>query len=146
MSFVKVVLILVLIGFGFAAGYVVGGRKQEMVQHHVEQLKNEMAKRTLDLERLLTKTRMRGHLVEVRDALTLAQTHLRHQDFGLAKKSLSDARTALQSALQLDKEGALTHLRPLDHELETIEQSATRLGPRAADEIERIKQQVVVEN
>ncbi|MEW6324709.1 MAG: hypothetical protein AB1515_04920 [Nitrospirota bacterium] len=132
--------LLVLLAFG--AGYVAGGRDQRAVRGHMEQLKNEMARKTLDLERLLTRTRIRGHLIETRDALTLAQTHLQHQDYGMAKQAVEQARASLQSALRLEDREAAARLRPLEGELERLADAMPRLGGKAGQEIERIKARI----
>ncbi len=132
--------LLMLLAFG--GGYLFGGRDQRVVRHSMEQVKNEMAKKTLELERLLTRTRIRGHLIEMRDALTLAQTHLQHQDFGMAKSAVAQARTSLQTALGLENEAGAARLRPLDGELERLGKTLPKLGAKAGEELERIKTRI----
>jgi hypothetical protein len=127
----------------FGAGYMVGGREQRSVQQNLQQLKDEMARRTLELERHVTSARMRGHLLEMRDALTTAQTHIEHQDFGMTRRALADAQRSFQSALRLDESGALSRLRPIEQELTQLQTGARPLGAPAIKTIERIKQQII---
>jgi gamma-glutamyl phosphate reductase len=133
--------LLMLAAFG--AGYLVGGREQRSVQHNLQQLKDEMARRTLELERHVTAARMRGHLLEMRDALTTAQTQIEHQNFGLALGSLAEAQRSLHTALKLDETGALTRLQPVEQELERLQSAKHPLGRSAITAIERIKQQII---
>jgi hypothetical protein len=128
--------LLLLLTFG--AGYVVGDRNDLLVRESREQLKDEMAEKMRALERVVQRTRVRGHLIEMRDALTLAQTHLQHRDFGMARSAVADARTSLDAAIRLDPEET-TALRPLEHELDQLGGAITRLGPRAAEQIETLK-------
>lgn len=134
--------LLILLAFG--AGYLAGGREQQMVQQSLEQVKNDMARKTLDLERHLKKARLRGHLLEMRDALALAQTHIQHQDFGMAKAAVLQARQSLQAALHLGEGNEIARLQPLDRELGRLADALLRLGPRAAQEIERLKERIVL--
>ena len=134
-------LIALLLAAAFWAGYVVGGREQRSMQQNMQQLKDEMARRTLELERHVTAARMRGHLLEMRDALTTAQTHIEHQNFGMARNSLAEAQRSLQAALKLDERGALARLRPINQELEGLRDTTGPLGPSSIKIIERIKQQ-----
>jgi hypothetical protein len=131
--------ILLLAAFG--AGYLVGGREQRSVQQNLQQLKDEMARRTVELERHVTVARMRGHLLEMRDALTTAQTHIEHQNFGMARDALGNAQRSFQSALQLDEKDSLARLRPIEQELKHLQEART-FGPSSIDAIERIKQQL----
>jgi len=135
--------LLLLAAFG--AGYVAGGREQRSVQQNVQQLKDEMARRTLELERHVTAARLRGHLLEMRDALTTAETQIEHQNFGMARRALADAQHSLQSAFRLDEQGTLTRLRPIEQELTRL-QGARTLGAAAMDAIERIKRQISQDN
>jgi len=131
--------LLLLAAFG--AGYVAGGREQRSVQQNLQQLKDEMARRTLELERHVTVARMRGHLLEMRDALTTAQTHIEHQNFGMAREALANAQRSFQSALQLDEKGALARLKPIEQELAHLKEART-FGPSSIETIERIKRQL----
>jgi hypothetical protein len=133
--------LLMLAAFG--AGYVSGGREQRSVQHNLQQLKDEMARRTLELERHVTSARMRGHLLEMRDALTTAEAQIEHQNFGMARSSLADAQRSLRTALNLDQSGELTRLQPVERELERLRSATHPLGRSAITTIERIKQQII---
>ena len=131
----KLLLTGLLLAAAFAFGYGMGGNEQLVGKASIDQLKDEVAKKTLELERHLAKARIRGHLLEMRDALTVAQSQIRHQDFGLAKKALAGARRSLQTALRLDETEAIARLRQFDAKLDTLTQSLTQLGPRALEEI-----------
>jgi hypothetical protein len=133
--------LLLLAAFG--AGYLVAGHEQQSVQQNLQQLKDEMARRTLELERHVTAARIRGHLLEMRDALTTAENQIEHQNFGMARNSLADAQRSLRTALKLDEQGALTRLRPVEQELERLQSGARPLGRSAIKIIERIKQQII---
>jgi len=139
----RLLVTVLLLLAAFWAGYVVGGREQRSVQQNLQQLKDEMARRTLELERHVTAARMRGHLLEMRDSLTTAQTHIEHQNFGMARSSLADAQRSLRAALKLDEHGALARLRPIEQELEHLRDPALPLGPSSIKTIERIKQQSI---
>ena len=138
----RLLFTLLLLVAVFVIGYGVGGREQFIVKPSLDQLKDEMARKTLELERHLTKARVRGRLIEMRDALTLAQTHIRHKDYGLAKSSLTDAQQSLQSALRLDETGVITKLKPIEEELKKISRTVSQRGPRAIEAIDQIKQQI----
>jgi hypothetical protein len=140
---VKWLLTGVLLLAAFGAGYMAGGREQRSVQQNLQQLKDEMARRTLELERHVTAARMRGHLLEMRDALTTAQTQIEHQNFGMARSALADAQRSLQSALRLDENGGLTRLRPIEQELAQLQTASRPLGPSSIKTIEGIKQRVL---
>jgi hypothetical protein len=127
----------------FGAGYLVAGREQQSVQQNLQQLKDEMARRTLELERHVTAARMRGHLLEMRDALTTVENQIEHQNFGMARDSLAKAQRSLRSALKLDENGTLARLRPVEQELERLQNSARPLNRSAIKTIERIKQQII---
>lgn len=131
----------VLLLAAFGAGYLAGGREQRSVQQNLQQLKDEMARRTVELERHVTVARMRGHLLEMRDALTTAQTHIEHQNFGMAREALASAQRSFQSALQLDEKNSLARLRPIERELARLKEART-FGPSSIDTIDRIKQQI----
>jgi len=139
----RLLLTGLLLVAAFVAGYLAGGREQRGVQQNLQQLKNEMARRTLELERHVTTLRMRGHLLEMRDALTTAETHIEHQNFGMARESLVEAQRSLQSALKLDENGALTRLRPVERDLERLQEPARPLGPSSIKTIEQIKRQII---
>lgn len=133
--------LLMLAAFG--AGYFSGGREQRSIQHNLQQLKDEMARRTLELERHVTSARMRGHLLEMRDSLTTAETQIEHQNFGMARSSLADAQRSLRTALNLDQTGELTRLQPVERELERLQSATHPLGRSAITTIERIKLQIL---
>jgi hypothetical protein len=137
---------LILFGFllaaAFGGGYVIGGREHHLVQQNLERLQAEMGEKAAELEHRVREARVRGQLAEMREALTTAQGHIEHQDFGLARSTLADARRSLQFAMGLDERGAIDRLKPLDQEIERIAGAAVKLGPRAIDEIEQIKQQI----
>ncbi|HUJ80141.1 MAG TPA: hypothetical protein VLY45_07495 [Nitrospiria bacterium] len=138
----RLLLTILLLMLSFWAGYVTGGREQRSMQQNLQQLKDEMARRTLDLERHVTAARMRGHLLEMRDALTTAETQIDHQNFGLARSSLADAQRSLQNALKLDEKGALSRLRPVVQELERMKSQGNPLGPASIRTIEQIKRDI----
>jgi hypothetical protein len=132
----------VLLAVAFFVGYGMGEREQLVVQNSLEQLKDEMARRTLDLERHLTKARVRGHLIEMRETLTLAQQHVRNQDYGLAASTLSEARRSLQAALRIDQSNTIVEIQSIDEELNRLAQSVAKLGPRAIEAIDQLKAKI----
>jgi hypothetical protein len=142
MIMVRLLLTGVLLAVAFFVGYGMGEREQLVVQNSLEQLKDEMARRTLDLERHLTKARVRGHLIEMRETLTLAQQHVRNQDYGLAASTLSEARRSLQAALRIDQSNTIAELQSVDEELNRLAQSVAKLGPRAIEAIDRLKAKI----
>jgi hypothetical protein len=139
----RLLLTILLLAASFWAGYMSGGREQRSLQLNLQQLKDEMARRTLELERHVTAVRMRGHLLEMRDALTTAETQIEHQNFGMARSSLADAQRSLQTALNLDEKGELSRLQPVERQLEQMQNTAHPLGPASINTIERIKQQIL---
>jgi uncharacterized protein HemX len=139
----RLLLLGLLLVAAFGAGYLVAGREQHSVQQNLQQLKDEMARRTLELERHVTAARLRGHLLEMRDALTTAESQIEHQNFGMARDSLAEAQRSLRSALKLDENGALARLRSVEQELERLQSAARPLGRSAIETIERIKQQII---
>ncbi|HTP42680.1 MAG TPA: hypothetical protein VML36_09685 [Nitrospiria bacterium] len=140
---IRLLLTILLLAASFWAGYLSGGREQRSLQLNLQEIKDEMARRTLELERHVTAVRMRGHLLEMRDALTTAETQIDHQNYGMARSSLADAQRSLQTALKLDETGELSRLKPVEQQLERMQSTAHPLGPASIDTIERIKQEII---
>ncbi|HXZ24781.1 MAG TPA: hypothetical protein VEI24_01065 [Nitrospiria bacterium] len=140
---IRLLLTILLLAASFWAGYLSGGREQRSLQLNLQELKDEMARRTLELERHVTAVRMRGHLLEMRDALTTAETQIDHQNYGMARSSLADAQRSLQTALKLDETGELSRLKPVEQQLERMQSTAHPLGPASISAIERIKQEII---
>ena len=140
---IRLLLTILLLAASFWAGYLSGGREQRSLQLNLQEIKDEMARRTLELERHVTAARMRGHLLEMRDALTTAETQIDHQNYGMARSSLADAQRSLQTALKLDETGELSRLKPVEQQLERMRRALHPLGPASINTIERIKREII---
>jgi len=142
----KLILFSLLLTAAFGGGYLVGGREQLLLQQNLKRLQTEVGGKAVELERHVREARVRGQLSEMREALTSAQNHIEHQDFGLARAALAQARRSFQFAIGLDESGAIDRLKPLDQKIEQISAAVVKLGPRAIDQIDQVKQQLTLEN
>lgn len=142
MSIIKLILLTIIIGFAFIAGYYLGSHKLIEIRKDIAGLKTEIVTKTTGLEKELADVRIRMHLVDARDRITSGRNEISEKNFGTAGKEVEKARELIERAIGLSGDNLVPALRPVTQELAYAEADIKRLNPEAVKRLDGAKKEL----
>ncbi len=139
MNFKAFLIVVILILASFGAGYGVGYWKLQNAKKEWVVAKGEMETKISRMEKELALAKAREKLWEMPVKLSEVITHLKEKNFGLAAKTLDEARENFLSALNSFKGEMKNRFDFFLPALEEAKKEAERLGPNAANKVEDLK-------
>jgi len=139
MSFKAVLAIILLILVSFGAGYGLGYWKLQMAKGEWTAAKAEMQTKISTMEKELVLAKAREKLWEMPGKLSGVITHLAEKNFGLAIKSLDEAKEAFLVAVNSlggEMKNRFDFFLP---SLEEAKKETEKLGPNAANKVEELR-------
>ena len=135
-SIFKLLVLSLIVGAAFIAGYYIGSHKMIQISKDILGLKTEIASKTTSLEKELSSVRVRMYLAEARDRILEGKNQIQEKNFGAAGKEIETARELIEKAIGLSGEDLVSRLRPITQELVYAEADTKRLKPEATKRLD----------
>lgn len=138
-SFLKLIVMLLLLAAVFGAGYLTSSVRMEKLNRLLDSAKSEMATKVSGLEGEVRSLRFRMHLTTARDRLLTAENNIRERNFGIAEKELESAQEELRTAAKMASKETGEALTGLEGSIDGVIGIVQRSDPRAKVKLNEVK-------
>ncbi len=140
MKFVlKAILVLLILGAVYGAGYFSGGTERVKLTRLLDTVKLETKAKVAALEGEVRSLRFRMHLITARDRLLAARSNLDARNFGTAEKDLNSAQADLRAAMKWTLPETAPRLAGIEQSVEGVIEIVRRSDSRAGARLDGVK-------